>query len=182
MGNAEASESFAVDLLAQLQPSVVIAIERCSFTASGRYLNMRGEDTSEYHAKLDYLFLHHDVTVGIGDGGNEIGMGNLADYIPSVESLPNEPATTTVSRLVIASVSNWGGYGVIAALSQLTGRNLLPSVAQEEEVIRAMVDKGAVDGMAGKPVYAVDGFPLEENRQTLEALHNLLARAGPGLT
>ena len=178
MGDAKASESFAVDLLAQLQPSVAIAIERCGFTASGRYLNMRGEDTSAYHAKLDYLFLHHDVTVGIGDGGNEIGMGNLAEHIPSVDSLPNQPATTTVSQLVIASVSNWGGYGVIAALSQLTGRNLLPSVAEEEDVIRAMVDKGAVDGIAGVQVYAVDGFPLEENRQTLEALHGLLDRRG----
>ena len=60
---------------------------------------MRGQDTSEYHAKLDYIFLHHGTTVGIGDGGNEIGMGNLAEHIPSVEQLPNEPCVTTVSHL-----------------------------------------------------------------------------------
>ena len=178
--DAEASEVFAVDLLERVQPSVAIAIERCGFTGPGRYLNMRGQDTSEFHAKLDYIFLHHGTTVGIGDGGNEIGMGNLAEYIPSVEQLPNEPCVTTVSHLIIASVSNWGGYGLVAGLSLLTGRNLLPSPEQEEDVIRAMVDRGAVDGVASAQVYAVDGFTLQENRRTLEALHRLLAERGVG--
>lgn len=178
--DAEASEAFAVELLARLQPSVAIAIERCGFTGPGRYLNMRGQDTSEYHAKLDYIFMHHDTTVGIGDGGNEIGMGNLAEHIPSVEQLPNEPCVTTVSDLIIASVSNWGGYGLVAAMSLLEGRNLLPSPEQEEDIIRAMVDRGAVDGVASAPVYGVDGFTLQENRRTLEALHRLLAEQGVG--
>ena len=178
--DAEASEAFAVDLLERLQPSVAIAIERCGFTGPGRYLNMRGQDTSEYHAKLDYIFMHHGNTVGIGDGGNEIGMGNLAEQIPSVEQLPNEPCVTTVSELIIASVSNWGGYGLVAAMSLLAGRNLLPSPEQEEDIIRAMVDRGAVDGVASAPVYGVDGFTLQENRRTLEALHRLLAEQGVG--
>ena len=178
--DAEASEAFAVALLERLQPSVAIAIERCGFTGPGRYLNMRGQDTSEYHAKLDYIFMHHGATVGIGDGGNEIGMGNLAEQIPSVEQLPNEPCVTTVSELIIASVSNWGGYGLVAAMSLLAGRNLLPSPEQEEDIIRAMVDRGAVDGVASAPVYGVDGFTLQENRRTLEALHRLLAEHGVG--
>ncbi len=178
--DAEESEAFAVDLLERMQPSVAIAIERCGFTGPGRYLNMRGQDTSEYHAKLDYIFMHHGATVGIGDGGNEIGMGNLAEQIPSVEQLPNEPCVTTVSELIIASVSNWGGYGLVAAMSLLAGRNLLPSPEQEEDIIRAMVDRGAVDGVASAPVYGVDGFTLQENRRTLEALHRLLAEHGVG--
>lgn len=180
IADAAASEAYAVELLARLQPSVAIAIERCGFTGPGRYLNMRGEDTSAFHAKLDYIFMHHGATVGIGDGGNEIGMGNLAEHIPSVEQLPKEPCVTTVSNLVIASVSNWGGYGVVAALSLLVGRNLLPSPEEEEDVIRAMVDRGAVDGIAGGPVYGVDGFTLAENRRTLKALHRLLAEQGVG--
>ena len=178
--DARESEAFAVDLLARLQPSVAIAIERCGFTGPGRYLNMRGQDTSENHAKLDYIFMHHGATVGIGDGGNEIGMGNLAEHIPSVEQLPNEPCVTTVSELIIASVSNWGGYGLVAALSLQAGRNLLPSPDEEEDVIRAMVDRGAVDGVASAPVYGVDGFTLQENRRTLEALHRLLGEHGVG--
>ena len=181
---ADESKAFAAALLAQVQPAAAIAIERCGFTGPGRYLNRLGHDTSEWHAKLDYLFGHHDApamapcSVGIGDGGNEIGMGNLAEHIPAVEGLPQEPCITTVSHLIIASVSNWGGYGLIAALSLLAGRCLLPSPEEEEAVIRAMVDAGAVDGIAAAPVYGVDGFTLQENRRTLEALHRLLAEAG----
>ena len=170
----ETSEAFAVDLLEKLQPSVVIAIERCSFTTPGRYLNARGEDTSEYHAKVDYLFKHHDNTIGIGDGGNEIGMGNLAEQITTIDKLPDDPATTTVSQLIAATVSNWGGYGLVAALSLLAGWNLLPSVEEEKDVIRAIVGNGAIDSKAGEPVPAVDGFSLEENGQILEALHSIL--------
>jgi hypothetical protein len=34
-------------------------------------------------ARLDYLFDSGTPSVGIGDGGNEIGMGNLAEIIPT---------------------------------------------------------------------------------------------------
>ena len=85
-----------------------------------------------------------------------------------------------MSELIIASVSNWGGYGLVAALSLLAGRVLLPSPDEEEDIIRAMVDRGAVDGVAAAPVYSVDGFTLQENRRTLEALHRLLAERGVG--
>ena len=176
--DVEASKRYAEGVLTRLRPSVVISTERCGVTATGRYLNMRSIDISDYNARLDYLVLNHPATVGIGDGGNEIGMGNLLEHIPSVSSLPPEPTTTTVSRLILASVSNWGVYGLIAALSQLSNRNLLPSVEAEEELIRQMIDKGAVDGPTGAKEYAVDGFPLEENRQALERLHALLAEQG----
>ena len=178
IADGEASKQYAEELLERLRPSVVISTERCSVTATGRYLNMHGNDISEYNAKLDYLVSGHPVTVGIGDGGNEIGMGSLHDQIAAAAALPSEPAVTPVSRLVIASVSNWGVYGLIAALSQLANRNLLPTVEAEESVIRQMVDRGAVDGMAAQQVYRVDGFPLKENSQTLSRLHALLAQEG----
>ena len=95
-------------------------------------------------------------------------------------SFPTSRASPPFPQLIIASVSNWGGYGLVAGLSLLTGRNLLPSPEQEEDVIRTMVDRGAVDGVASAQVYAVDGFTLQENRRTLEALHRLLAERGVG--
>ena len=182
VADAEASERYAQELLERLRPSVIIFTERCSVTATGRYLNMHGNDISEHNAKLDYLVAGHPATVGIGDGGNEIGMGNLREEIAADAALPSEPAVTKVSRLVIASVSNWGAYGLIAALSQLAHKNLLPTEEAEESVIRQMVDRGAVDGMAAQQVYKVDGFTLEENRQTLSRLHAALTQEGLPLT
>lgn len=172
------SQRSARELLETVQPSVLISIERCGMNRTGCYLNMVGKDISRYNAKLDYLFHDHETTVGIGDGGNEIGMGNVAEQIPSIDTLPDDPAITRVNKLIIASVSNWGGYGLIAALSLLVGRNLLPSVQEEEEVIRGMVNEGAVDGISAQQICAVDGFPLDENRQALESLHTLLTERG----
>jgi hypothetical protein len=118
--------------------------------------------------------------VGIGDGGNEIGMGNLAEVIPTVERLPRNPAVTQVDRLVIASVSNWGGYGLVAALSRIAGRNLLPTVEQETRLIHRLVDLGAVDGTTGERKYYVDGFTTQQNGELLSRLHRLLAEEGVG--
>ena len=140
---------------------------------------MHGQDISQYTAKLDYLFTEDTPSVGIGDGGNEIGMGKLADVIPTVPSLA-EPCVTATSELVISSVSNWGGYGLVAALSRRSGRNLLPSLEYEQDLVRQTVDAGAVDGMSAKQDYRVDGFTLEENSQTVQRLHDLLAAEGIG--
>ena len=77
---------------------------------------------------------------------------------------------------MIASVSNWGGYGLIAALSKLVKQNLLPSVEWEKELIIEMVRKGAVDGMSGQRELAVDGFDTKQNSWALEQLHKAVAR------
>ena len=124
-------------MLEELQPDLLISIERCGRNRNDEYLNMRGRDISPQTARLDYLFDGSVPSVGIGDGGNEIGMGNLVDIIPSVDSLPDEPAVSTVDRLIIASVSNWGGYGLAAALSHLAGKNLLPTAEDEAGMVRA---------------------------------------------
>ena len=176
--DVEASRKFASDLLAEIDPSIVIAIERCGLTEEGLFRNSKGLDISEYNAKTDYLFEGHPATVGIGDGGNEVGMGNLASVITTVPSLVKMPTVTTTTRLILSSVSNWGGYGLVASLSQGVGRNLLPSVEKDRELIKQTVSLGAADGMSNKRENKVDGFTLEENGQLVESLHGFLAEQG----
>ena len=174
------SEKFAQSLLKQYQPSLLVSIERCGRSADGRYLNMSGVDISSVNAKIDYLFLHHGRSIGIGDLGNEIGMGNLAHIIPSVDHLVPNPCVTRTTQLIIASVSNWGGYGLLAALSKRLGRNLVPRPEEERRLIERAVAIGAVDGCANERVCTVDGFPLEENAEVLSRLHKILAAQGIG--
>ena len=174
----EASKKFADDLLAQINPSVVIAIERCGLTSESLFRNMHGQDITQYNARVDYLISGHPNTIGIGDGGNELGMGNLADEITKVPTLVKIPCVTTVSKLIISSVSNWGGYGLAAALSVQKGKNLLPSIEQEQDLVKRTVNMGAVDGMSTKSEYKVDGFTLDENSQALVKLHEYLAQQG----
>ena len=101
-------------------------------------------------------------------------MGNLAEVIPTVDSLPDYPAVNQVDRLVIASVSNWGGYGLVAALSRISGKNLLPSVESETAMLHGMIEAGVVDGTTGEAVPTVDNFSAEENGALLARLHRVV--------
>ena len=174
----EPSKRFADGLLTELDPSVVIAIERCGFTDEGLYRNMRDRDISPFTAKSDYLFSDHPATVGIGDGGNEIGMGSLASFVPTVPTLVKFPCVTTTTKLILASVSNWGGYGLVAALSRRVGRDLLISVEADQELLKRVVGLGTVDGMTFRVENKVDGFTLEENSEMVARLHESLAEQG----
>jgi hypothetical protein len=174
------SWNHAADVLRSLKPSLTIAIERCGLTAEGVHRNMRGADVSAYHAKIDYLFAQHDHSLGIGDGGNEIGMGSLAAAIPLVMPGVEQPCVTKTTHLAIASVSNWGAWGVIAALSRLLGENRLPSVRDTRALLLETVKLGAVDGTTGRRTETVDGFPIEENERVLREMHTWLARYGVG--
>ena len=75
-----------------------------------------------------------------------------------------------VDHLVVAGVSNWGGYGVAAALSRLTGRDLLHSAALERRLVQACVAAGAADGVTRRRVATVDGLPLETHAAVVELL------------
>ena len=177
----ESSKRFAAELLERFTPSLLIAIERCGLTHESMYRNMHGQDISQYNARIDHLFMGFPYSVGIGDGGNEIGMGILKHEIPKIPTLVRLPCVTSTTQLIVSSVSNWGGYGLVAAISRLTGENLLPTVDGEEQLIKSMVDMGAVDGFTNKPEYKVDGFPLAENSIALARLRELLAAEGLGV-
>ena len=172
-GSSE-SENFAKNLLRKYCPSVVVATERCGATGEQRYRNMKGQDITEFTARTDYLFQHHPATIGVGDGGNELGMGNLALATPSVPTLVKDPCTTRSTAPVICSVANWGMYGIVAALSIQRGKNILPSIKEERNLVKRCVQMGAVDGASHKVEERVDGFTLEENSGVLAELHRLV--------
>jgi hypothetical protein len=161
-------------LLAAGRPTHLVSIERPGRTASGDYLSARGESVRRWNAPLDALFLaapRRLVTVGVGDGGNEIGMGNVRARIARAGALLRKTASVVrVTHLVVAGTSNWGAYGIVAALSQRTGRPLLHSADEERKMVQACVDAGAVDGLTRRPEPTVDGLPLETHVGMLELL------------
>ncbi|MEE2885374.1 MAG: DUF4392 domain-containing protein [Chloroflexota bacterium] len=170
----EQSKNFADDLINKWDPSILISIERCGMSSDGLYRNMRGMDITRFTAHIDYIFQNHETTIGIGDGGNEIGMGALAELIPKVPSLVELPSVTKTSELILSSVSNWGGYGLITALSKLINRNLLLSTDEEQSLIKESVKAGAVDGVLGESINSVDALDLEQNATALVKLHSLM--------
>lgn len=167
-----AEDSAAFEILNRYSPAGLISIERCGRDANGVYANMRGVDISGNTAPCDALFLAargRIPMIGVGDGGNEIGMGRVADTVRNRLSLT--PSEIAADILVIATVSNWGAYGIVAALSELTGLALLPSFAEAEAFLRMTVEKGSVDGISHEHTTCVDGFGMDTEKEILDALH-----------
>ena len=168
----EATRPMVESALADIRPSVVVSIERPGVAEDGRYYNMRGRDISDFLAKFDLFFeLCGCPTIGVGDGGNEIGMGNI---IEALAQLPITPSVTTCDELVIATVSNWGVYGIIAAMSRELHQDLF-GLFEPVEIVRYLVDRGAVDGKTGVAECSEDGFPLSVGLSIIAQLRELIA-------
>jgi Domain of unknown function (DUF4392) len=171
-----ASKAAAIDLAARCQPTLVVSVERCGATALDRYLNMRGLDISDHTARLDGL-LALAPSIAIGDGGNEIGMGIIADRLSSELGIV-EPCLTRADHLILCAVSNWGAYGLLAAVSTLAATPLLPSAASEEGLLERLVRAGAVDGITGASSLTVDGFDVATQSAVLNELGNAIRPGG----
>ena len=166
-----ADETDCRRLLERYRPVGLISVERCGKNTQNDYANMRGVSIAAHTAPADLLFELASgtiPTIGIGDGGNEIGMGNAADLI--AEKLSLVPCKVCVDKLVIATVSNWGAYAVIAYLKQLTGAGVFPSFSQIYDYIDKTVRLGSVDGVLKEHAISVDGFGMDVEKEIVEAL------------
>ena len=168
----EATVPIVESALADIRPSVIVSIERPGVAKDGRYYNMRGKDISDFLAKFDLFFnLCNCPTIGVGDGGNEIGMGNI---YAELAQLPIIPSVTRCDELVIATVSNWGVYGIIAAMNRELRQDLF-SLFDPVAIVRHLVDRGAVDGKTGVAECTEDGFPLAVGLSIIAQLRELAA-------
>jgi D-glutamate cyclase len=179
----EEARTEASRMLDELSPKAIVAIERAGMTPRGTYHNMLGQDFSEGRARIDYLVAEaasrRIPTIGVGDGGNEIGMGAIAEavhkHVPHGEILCAKLATDV---LLPAGVSNWGCYAIQAALAILTGKpELAHSPALEKHLIAAAAAAGLVDGNTGKCEPTVDGMPIEVHMGIAELLAATVERA-----
>jgi hypothetical protein len=157
----------------------VISIERCGLSPDGKPRNMRGEDVSSFTPALDELFLAAKWRrIAVGDGGNEIGMGSLpsaliARTVPNGERIA---CVTAADDLIVAGVSNWGGYAIVGALAAVMpalAPVLLESLDAEldRRLIERLVREGdAVDGVTRKAEPTVDGMPLSAHAEVITAI------------
>jgi hypothetical protein len=164
-------------LLTEQKPTHLVAIERPGRTRDGQYRSARGRSLTEWNGPLDELFLaasRRVVTVGVGDGGNEIGMGAVRGRVARAGGVfPKIASVVAVKHLVVAGVSNWGAYGIVTELARLSGRSLLHTAEEEQAMVQACVEAGAVDGLTHRREPTVDGLPLPAHVGMLELLRVL---------
>ena len=162
----------------------VIAVERCGRSAGGPPRNMRGIDLSAHTAPLDELFLAGPWrTVAIGDGGNEIGLGALprslvARHVDYGELIA---CVTPADYLVMAGVSHWGCYGLIAALAAMREdwRAAMLSCLDpmlDSLILETMVLEGpGVDGVSQRQTLSIDAINIATHHAKLSAIRELVS-------
>jgi hypothetical protein len=143
---------------------------------------MRGQDISPYAAPLDEVFGAGPWrTIGIGDGGNELGMGSLpAGLIQAhVAYGATIACVTPATHLIMAGVSHWGAYALIAALGllrpdwQQAARETLNPVL-DRMILEALVSLGpAVDGVSLRQAPTIDNIDLAEHQRTLAGIRSI---------
>lgn len=183
-------------LATQLNPLThLVAVERVSPGSDGKPHREHGWDMSRETAPLHFLFddpawARPWVTIGIGDGGNEIGMGSLPPEILATD-IPNGAligARTPSDHLIVAGVSNWGAYGLLASIAilrpDLAGTLLQHFDGQHErEFLTAAVMTGqAIDDSRpdhpGRPQMSVDRIPVEKHAEVVEEIRAIALSVG----
>jgi hypothetical protein len=158
-------------------PPRLIAIERVGPARDGRCYTMRGIDITDRMADVEHLFRGRR-TVGIGDGGNEIGMGALpagmiAANIPRGETIACRVPT---DHLIVCGVSNWGAWAL--GVGTLLAAGIAPDLDLdlERRVLQRMVTEGGlIDGVTGRAELTVDGLTWDAYIRPLAAMKEMLS-------
>ncbi len=146
---------------------------------------MRGIDITDQMSPAHWLFeaARRDrfiSTTGIGDGGNELGMGRIPwDVIR--RNIPRGglvACRVPADHLVVAGVSNWGGYALAAGVYAVRGQTPPDKLFDPEielRILRAMVDRGGlVDGVLAKRRATVDGLTWDQYAGVLPKLRDAM--------
>lgn len=189
-GEAE-GHAAAASIFDRQDPAAVIFVERDGPNEAGYYHGVRGDrrppgTVADVYRLVDEARRRNVLTVGIGDGGNEIGFGKIRQAVAGLlprggRSQPDETGVVTVTGtdvLVSASVSNWGAYAISGALAIALGdETLAHSGDREHAFIVACIAAGALDGATSRPVLAVDGIDWRGHAGVAELMRSIAVAA-----
>lgn len=176
VGESE-SRDHAAMLLDKIKPDAMMTIEKVSRNFEGRYYNGMAVEVTDVAAKLDLMIdearRRGVLTIGFGDGGNEMGMGNILSVIEEVVPNGKTVASHTMADiLVVAGSASWGSYGVEALLAALSGKHhALHDVHMERRLTDACANAGIVDPLTGLADGWLDGVPPQVCYSIVEVLN-----------
>lgn len=189
--DAKACREATDALLRDTKPQIMFAIERPGANRLGVHHGLGGRPLTGLVADLDSVFRNGRDQgipfIAFGDGGNELGMGVIAEDLPTFFPKARDcgcpcgggvAAVAPADVLVVASVSNWAVTGLIAALTALLQN---PVVFHEPELEVRSIDfccaAGGVDGMIEAPESAVDGITAKEWEGLIRGLRGSVLRS-----
>jgi len=171
---------------------IAIAVERLGGNPNGILYGATGVSRSEFRCNFDTLFNTVSnlgkTTIGIADGGNEIGCGKIHAVISETMTDLNFVGRTPCGGgvfsvvptdvLVVATTSNLGCAGIVAALALLRGEpDLCHTAKNERKYIDKGVEFGLTDGGTGRVTDAVDGVAAEDHAAMVGLMESIVKRA-----
>ncbi|WP_166418266.1 glutamate cyclase domain-containing protein [Cochlodiniinecator piscidefendens] len=186
-----AGEAAATEMLDDLKPDLLFSTERVGRNDKGIYHSMRGIDYGMGRARIDHLFdkaLERGIpVVAVGDGGNEIGMGKVADHVKAHVPYGDQcqcgcgggiGAVTSCDVLVTAACSNWGCTAIAAAMAvRAQDARLLHTPKREALLLDTMVANGLINSTHGLVDDSVDGFERDSHIAIAELCRTIVSRA-----
>jgi hypothetical protein len=173
----------------QTQPSALVAIEKPSPNAKGYYHTGVGLNVTDVVGKVTHLVdaarQRGIVSIGIGDGGNEVGMGKILkasqDVLPTGKKCLYCPCgegiatSTDTDILVVGAVANWASYAIEACLAAaLHMPEAIHSLDEERRATQAACQAGLIDPTTGLANGWVDGTPPVCSESMLELFRQMV--------
>lgn len=176
----ERAKAEAVRLCAECAPAAMIAVEKPAPCPRGRYHTGKGLDVTDTVGKVDHVFAEARsrgiLTIGIGDGGNEVGMGAILDDILRVVPTGDVIGTPVeTDLLVVAAIANWGAYAIGATIAAaLHMPEAIHSLEEERRLTGTAASLGFIDPATGLANGWTDGTPPVCSEAILELLRQMV--------
>jgi len=192
------SKKIAAKLLDDYSPKALISVETVGPNKKGVKHFAAGTDVEAKYKMpgLENLFYEASsrgiLTIGLIDQGNEIGSGTIEEDVRRITPYADVcqcpcgagGACAVKTDIVFpAAISNWGAYAITAMLAYLLKeKELLQDAYTERRMLEACIMAGAVDGVSGRGIMAVDSVSHEAGEAVITLLHNIIGNALSNLT
>jgi len=168
---------------------VAFTIEKAGVNEKGVQHSINGNSRLGTRAVMDGIITAMNdagkLTIGIGDGGNEIGFGKVFELAQEILPFGKKCAcgcgggivtSTATTYLYPVAISNWGAYALAAALAIGAERpEIALKPAEEEKLLKRAIELDCRDGGTGKAVFAVDGVSGEASMAFVRLLEELVS-------
>ncbi|MFC7399946.1 glutamate cyclase domain-containing protein [Chelatococcus sp. GCM10030263] len=189
-GTSAEVADWAASLYETYKPKALISVERLGPAADGIVYNATGIPKGPESGIVDLAPIFYEAekrgvfSIGLGDHGNEMGFGRIREAVARI--MPKGETLATVVKtdvLIPCLMSNWGAYGIEAALAfLLQDASLIHTPQQEERTIRKCLDAGGLEAFWCSTAFIVDSCDGESSMAIVQLLNNMvrLALMKPG--
>ncbi|MHA1917476.1 MAG: glutamate cyclase domain-containing protein [Candidatus Ranarchaeia archaeon] len=179
--NKEQGHRYISNLIEKKSPSILLSIEVPGGNRKGLYHNMHGENISSEVPDFDRFLIEAKkrkiLCISIGDGGNELGLGKIREYVK--KSVPygatckcscNSGIASFIESdaIILSSVSNWASYALAGFISFIKKIPFSHSPLLERDLISISTKLGFVDSQYGIPRDFVDGIDSSINASVVD--------------